>query len=179
MAEERKKERKTQSQFTRRNRSRGLPHEEEKPGDQRRVLIEEPNRSHFRFPVTKATATTSVRTETRTTRPSQNGGNGPHPAESLPSAGEEAAAARQGRRGASFLNAGEHRTGRSCLPQMRLPPSATAPIALTDSKEALWASRGSLRRWGREDKVVARDSTRDSMENGRETKRGSKQKTKM
>ena len=95
---------------------------------------------------------------------SQNGWNGPHPAESLPSAGEEAAARHGRRRTASFFSTGEQSSGRSCLPQIRFPPSATEPTAFTATREALeTASRGGLRRWGREDKVPARDSTRDSI----------------
>lgn len=123
--------------------------------------------------------TTLVRTATRTTWPSQNEGNGPHLAESLPSAGDDAVA-RHGRR-ASFLEVcgpSSSRTGRSCLPQTRLPPSPTAPIVLRERKEALLASLGSLWKCGREEKVVARDSTRDSMkveESDQRTKRTPKQ----
>jgi hypothetical protein len=70
-------------------------------------------------------------------RPSRNGGNGPHPEESLPSAGDEAAAI-TGRR-ISFLavtgyDASRRRDGRSCLPHIRFPPSLTAPIGLIDKK---------------------------------------------
>lgn len=91
---------------------------------------------------------------------SQNGLNGPHPAESFPPA-----VAGQGRRsGAPFLSTGEQSSGRSCLPHTRFPPSETDPNDFTEGREALArGSRCSLLRVGREERVVARDSTRDSM----------------
>lgn len=46
-------ERKIESQVVSGNGSGDIPHKEEKPSDQRRILIEEPNRSHFGFPVSK------------------------------------------------------------------------------------------------------------------------------
>lgn len=106
-----------------------------------------------------------------TSWPSQNGGDGPHPAESLPSAGEEAVA-RIGRRISFFpakrparaLELSRSRAGRSCLPQMTFPPSPTAPIGFNEMKLTFWwFSRGDLRRLEMVVAVVARDSTRDSI----------------
>lgn len=96
----------------------------------------------------------------------KNGGDGPHPAESLP----PAAAARHGLR-ASLLDgdgeASRSSAGRSCLPQIKFPPSLTAPIGRRGeaAKETAAGWRGDdLRREGTEEaKAVARDNTRDSM----------------
>lgn len=70
--------------------------------------------------------------------------NRPHPAESLPPAGEEDAA-RHGRRRISRLGTGEFKltgevssriAGLSCLPQIKFPLSLTAPIGLVVGKLA-------------------------------------------
>lgn len=100
---------------------------------------------------------------------SQNGGNGPHPAESLPSAGDDEAAAPM-RLGLRFLaprlELSSSRAGRSCLPHIRFPPSPTPPIGRAETKLTLPLgplSLGGFRRRDRGAKVPARDSTRDSM----------------
>jgi len=146
-----------------------VPHEEEKAGYESRILVEKPNRSDLPIPA----KTPSQKHEQNRVRfwhgasgPSQNGGNGPHPEESLPSAGDEAAAI-TGRR-TSFLafigeDASRSNDGRSCLPHIRFPPSPTAPIGLIEMKlqlVLLWLSRSGLRTWAM---VVACEKTRDSM----------------
>lgn len=146
-----------------------LPHEEEKSGDKCRIFVKETYRSNLCIPA-KVSSQTACERHVRIWQGksgwSQNGGNGPHPEESLPSAGDEAAAMFCLR--ISRFPAGElsrSRDGRSCLPHMMLPPSPTAPIGFIETKLEVLLSRMGLRKWGKEWTVVvvARDSTRDSM----------------
>lgn len=104
--------------------------------------------------------------------PVQNGGNEPHPAESLPPAGEEEAAAKVGRTvsrlaetrfGAERLS--RRRDGRNCRPQIKLAPSAIG-LVWTKATWLLFAvvSLCNLRRVGMPPaKEVARESNCDSM----------------
>ena len=62
----------------------GVPHEKEKSGDKSRVLVEEADLS-----VPEKTKGKLVRRLEKGRRPGPNEGNGPHPAESLPSAGDD------------------------------------------------------------------------------------------
>lgn len=98
--------------------------------------------------------------------------NGPHPEESLPSAGDDEAA-RLGRRISRFVTGtleakGDELSrsiaGRSCLPQMRFPPEpSTAPASLTAAKQVGLSLAGFDRRGMPAETVVAPDSTRDSI----------------
>jgi len=72
-----------------------IPHEEEKTGNKSWIFVEKPNRSHLPIPAktpSQKHEQDRLRVRHGARRPSRNGGNGPHPEESLPSAGDEAAA---------------------------------------------------------------------------------------
>jgi hypothetical protein len=142
------------------------------PGTSRRTR---PERSSL--PCKKHNRVRENRPKRTTTRPSQNGGNGPHPAESLPSAGDDEAAAQTRpclRILVLRLELSSSRAGRSCLPHITFPPSPTAPIGRAETKLTLPLAPLSLcgfRRWDRGANVAARDSTRDSMIRERERER--------
>ena len=101
--------------------------------------------------------------------PVHNGGDEPHPAESLPPAGEEEAAAKVGRIVSRLpetrCGVSRSKEGRSCLPQIKLAPSA---IGLVWTK-ATWlllevTSLCNLRRVGMAPaKEVARERKWDSI----------------
>lgn len=112
--------------------------------------------------------------------PVHNGGDEPHPAESLPPAEEEEAAAKVGRivsrLAESRCGVSSSKEGRSCLPQIKLAPSA---MGLVWTK-ATWlllvmVSLCNLRRVGMPPaKEVERESNWDSITSaaGAERKRG-------
>ena len=102
----------------------------------------------------------------------RNEGNGPHPAVSPPSAGDDEAA-RQGRRISRFV-AGKFAAGsdelsrriagRSCLPHTRFPPDPSpTEMSFDAEKQEELSLSGVRRRRTPAEMAVAPDSTRDSI----------------